>query len=155
MQRKVINSVEDFLALNGSVLGKSSWIKVDQTMINLFADVTKDYQWIHVDESRAKQESAYQSTIAHGYLTLSLLPHLLDEIFVVNNLKQVVNYSIDKIIFRKAVPADSSLRLVATLKSAKDLGGICQARISCVLESETSKETVLEGDITFLYYFDI
>jgi len=153
MNKRIIGSVEDFLNLTGELLGESNWMCVSQEVINHFADATFDHQWIHVNPKRAKKESPYQTTIAHGYLTISLIPHFLDEIFEVVNLKQLVNYSVDKMVFRSAVPVNSRLRMKAMLKSAKDLGNICKASIQCVFEVEGNDEPVLEGNIVFLYYF--
>lgn len=153
MKKRRIGSIEDFLNLSGELLGMSEWICVSQDVINTFADATFDHQWIHIDAERAKAESPYQTTIAHGYLTLSLIPHFIDEIIEVDNLKQLVNYSVDKMVFHSAVPVDSKLRMKATLKSAKDLGNICKASIQCVFEVEGKDEPVLEGTIIFLYYF--
>lgn len=153
MNKRKIESVEDFLSLSGELLGESDWICVSQEVINLFADATFDHQWIHVDPERAKKESPFQTTIAHGYLTLSLIPHFLDEIIEVVNLKQLVNYCVDKMVFHSAVPVDSRLRMKAKLKSAKDLGNICKASILCSFEVEGKDDPVLEGTIIFLYYF--
>ena len=153
MTKRILTSVEDFLDLSGKCLGISDWLKVDQDMINHFADSTLDHQWIHVDSIRAKTESPYRTTIAHGYLTLSLLPHFLEDIIDVRNLKQLVNYSVDKMVFHSIVPVDSRLRMKAVLRSAKDLGDICKASIDCFFELEGKDDSVLEGTIVFLYYF--
>lgn len=153
MSKRIIKSVEDFLNLSGELLGTSEWLSINQKVINHFADSTFDHQWIHVDADRAKTDSPYQTTIAHGYLTLSLIPHFLDEIFEVENLKQLVNYSVEKMVFHSVVPVNSNLRMKATLKSAKDLGDICKASIQCSFEVEGKMEPVLEGSIVFLYYF--
>lgn len=153
MEKLIIKSVDDFIKLSGERLGESNWIMVDQNMINHFADATHDHQWIHVDSERAKEESPYKSTIAHGYLTLSLLPCLLDEIIEVKNLKQYVNYGIEKMVYKSAVPVNSNLRMSATLKSAKDLGGICKANILCSFYIEGNETPVLEGTIIYIYYF--
>lgn len=91
MEKLIINSYEEFEAHLGQELGTSEWVTVDQDRINKFADATLDDQWIHVDVERAKAESPYKSTIAHGYLTLSLLPHMWNQIIQVNNLKMMVN----------------------------------------------------------------
>ena len=139
--------------MEGECLGTSEWLTIDQNVINHFADSTFDHQWIHVDSERAKKDSPYQKTIAHGYLTLSLIPHFLDDIIEVRNLKQLVNYSVEKMVFRSAVSVNSNLRMKATLKSAKDLGDICKASIQCSFEVEGKMEPVLEGSIVFLYYF--
>ena len=91
MEKLVINSFEEFASHEGQQLGISDWLLVDQNRINQFADATLDHQWIHVDVERAKQESPYKSTIAHGYLTLWLLPHLWGQIIEVNHLKMLVS----------------------------------------------------------------
>ena len=153
MGRRAIGSVDDFLNLSGECLGVSEWLTINQNVIHHFADATFDHQWIHVNPERAKKESPFQTTIAHGYLTLSLIPHFLDEIIEVVNLKQLVNYSLDKMVFHSAVPVDSRLRMKATLKSAKDLGNICKTSIHCSFEIEGKDEPVLDGTIIFLYYF--
>ena len=153
MSKRILKSVDDFLNLSGELLGTSEWLTINQNVINHFADSTFDHQWIHVDAERAKTDSPYQTTIAHGYLTLSLIPHFLDEIIEVENLRQLVNYSVDKMIFHTVVPVNSQLRMKATLKSAKDLGNICKASILCSFEVEGNEKPVLEGTIVFLYYF--
>lgn len=153
MSKKTLKSVEDLLNLSGEYLGVSEWLTVDQNIINHFANSTFDHQWIHVDTERAKTDSPYHTTIAHGYLTLSLIPHFLDQIIEVDNLKRLVNYSVEKMVFHSVVPVNSRLRMKATLKSAKDLGEICKASILCTFEVEGKEESVLEGTIVFLYYF--
>ena len=153
MSKRTIGSVDEFLNLSGEFLGMSEWMSIDQNVINHFADSTFDHQWIHVDKERAETESSYKTTIAHGYLTISLIPHFLDEIFEVRNLKQLVNYSVEKMVFHSAVPVDSKLRMKAILKSVKDLGNICKASIHCSFEVEGKDEPVLDGTIIFLYYF--
>ena len=153
MSKRILKSVDDFLNLSGECLGTSEWLTINQNVIDHFADSTFDHQWIHVDVERAKTDSPYHTTIAHGYLTLSLIPHFLDEIFEVRNLKQLVNYSVEKMVFHSAVPVDRKLRMKATLKSAKDLGNICKASIHCSFEVEGQNDPVLVGTIIFLYYF--
>ena len=154
MSKRIFKSVDDFLNFSGELLGTSEWLTINQDVINHFADSTYDHQWIHVDAERAKTDSPYQATIAHGYLTLSLIPHFLNEIIEVENIKQLVNYSVEKMVFHSVVPVDSRLRMKATLKSAKDLGNICKASIQCSFEVEGNTEAVLEGSIVFLYYFE-
>lgn len=154
MDKIKLKTIDDFLNLSGQTLGTSKWLAINQDVINHFADSTFDHQWIHVDTERAKADSPYQTTIAHGYLTLSLIPHFLDQIIEIENLKQMVNYSVDKMVFRSAVPVNSNLRMKASLKSAKDLGKICKASIFCSFEVEGKVEPVLEGSIVFLYYFE-
>ena len=119
MAKLTVNSYEELAARLGEKIGESEWLLVDQERINLFADATLDHQWIHVEPERAKVESPYKSTIAHGYLTLSLLPHMWQEIIEVNNLKMMVNYGMDKMRFGRPVLVNSRIRLVATLDYRK------------------------------------
>ena len=150
----MIHNIDEFIERKGTELGVSEWFEVSQEVINNFADATRDHQWIQVDTNKAATDSPYGSTIAHGYLTLSLLPSLLDEIIEVHNLKQLVNYGIKDFTFKNAVKVGSRLRMHASVKSAKDLGNICQATITCTFEVEGLEESVAEGNIIFLYYFD-
>ncbi|MBE6263079.1 MAG: MaoC family dehydratase [Prevotella sp.] len=154
MNQLVINSYDEFAAYLGKNLGASEWLEVSQERINMFADATLDHQWIHVDVERAKAESPYKSTIAHGYLTLSLLPKMWNEIIKVNNLKMMVNYGMDKMRFGKPVLAGSRVRLVTDLAAIENLRGICKAQISFKIEIEGERKPALEGLATFLYYFE-
>lgn len=154
MSKTIIHNIDEFIERKGTELGVSEWFEVSQEVINNFADATRDHQWIHVDTNKAATDSPYGSTIAHGYLTLSLLPSFLDEIIEVHNLKQLVNYGIKDFTFKNAVKVGSRLRMRASVKSAKDLGNICQATITCTYEVEGLEEPVAEGNIIFLYYFE-
>ena len=102
-------------------------MELSQERINLFADATLDHQWIHVDTERAKVDSPYHSTIAHGYLTLSMLPYLWNQIIQVNNLKMMINYGMDKMKFGQAVLSGQSIRLVTTLHSLTNLRGVAKS----------------------------
>ena len=153
MQQLVINSYDEFAAYLGKELGVSDWLPVDQERINKLADATLDPQWIHVDVERAKRESPYKSTIAHGYLTLSLLPYLWNQIIKVNNLEMMVNYGMDQMKFGQAVVTGSRIRLVAKLKDITNLRGICRAAIDFKIEIEGQRKPALQGVATFLYYF--
>ena len=154
MSKTIIHNIDEFIERKGTELGVSEWFEVSQEVINNFADATRDHQWFHVDTNKAATDSPYGSTIAHGYLTLSLLPSFLDEIIEVHNLKQLVNYGIKDFTFKNAVKVGSRLRMRASVKSAKDLGNICQATITCTFEVEGLEEPVAEGNIIFLYYFE-
>lgn len=153
MEKLIINSYEEFAAHLGEQLGVSDWLEVDQERINLFADATLDHQWIHVDVEKAKKESQYKNTIAHGYLTLSLLPYLWSQIIEVNNIKMLVNYGMDKMRFGQPVVTGSKVRLVTKLQAISNLRGICKAEIDFKIEIEGQRKPALEGVATFLYYF--
>lgn len=148
-----INSYDEFAAHLGEELGASDWLTVDQDRINKFADATLDHQWIHVDVERAQAESAYHSTIAHGYLTMSLIPYLWNQIIEVNNLEMQVNYGMDKMRFGQPVITGSRVRLVTKLHNIVDLRGICKAEIDFKMEIEGQRKPALQGIASFLYYF--
>ena len=153
MEKLVINSFDEFAAYQGKELGKSDWLEVDQDRINKFADATLDHQWIHVDVERARVESPYKSTIAHGYLTLSLLPYLWGQIIEVKNIDMLVNYGMDKMRFGQAVVTGSRVRLVAKLHSIENLRGIAKTEIDFAIEIEGQRKPALKGIASFLYYF--
>ena len=107
----------------GADLGVSRWVDVDQDMIQAFADATGDHQWIHVDVERAKNEMPGGKCIAHGFLTLSLIPQLMYEMLKVEKLKNGINYGSNKLRFTNMVPAGSRVRLGMKIKEINDIGG--------------------------------
>ncbi|MBR5296474.1 MAG: MaoC family dehydratase [Parabacteroides sp.] len=154
MEKVIINSYADFEQLIGKQIGISDYIELTQERINLFDDATLDHQWIHVDTERAKVESPFKSTIAHGYLTLSLLPYLWNQIIEVNNLKMMINYGMDKMKFGQAVLTGQSIRLVTSLQSLSNLRGVAKAEIKFSIEIKDQPKKALEGIAIFLYYFN-
>ncbi len=154
MEKLIINSYDEFAAYEGKELGASEWLTVGQDRINLFADATLDHQWIHVNVEKAKEESPYKSTIAHGYLTLSLIPYMWDQIIEVNNIKMLVNYGMDKMRFGQPVITGSRVRLVTKLHSIQNLRGICKTEVEVKIEIEGQRKCALEGIASFLYYFE-
>lgn len=154
MDKVIINSYEEFEKLVGQQIGVSDWLEIPQERINRFADATLDHQWIHVDVEKAKAESPFKSTIAHGYLTLSLLPYLWNQIIEVNNLKMMVNYGMDKMRFGQAVLVGQSVRLTAHLQSLVNLRGVAKAEIKFSIDIKDQKKKAIEGVATFLYYFN-
>ena len=154
MDKLIINSYEDFEQYVGKELGASGYVQLTQERINLFADATLDHQWIHVDTEKAKAESPFGTTIAHGYLTMSMLPYLWDQIVEVNNLERMMNYGMDKMKFGQAVKSGESIRLVADLQAIANLRGTVKAEIKFSIEIKDQKKKALEGVATFLYYFN-
>ena len=153
MSKLIINNYDEFAALLGKNIGTSDYVELTQERINLFADATLDHQWIHVDQEKAKKDSPFKTTIAHGYLTLSMLPYLWNQIIEVKNLKLMVNYGMDKMKFGQAVKSGESIRLVADLHSIANLRGTIKAEIKFSIEIKDQKKKALEGIATFLYYF--
>ena len=153
MGKLIIRSHEEFESRVGQELGISSFMTVTQEQINKFADATFDHQWIHVDEERAKREGAFGGTIAHGYLTLSLLPYMWDEIIQVENIKMLVNYGIDDFRFNQPVLVNSRIRTKVILRSVTNLRGITKIQLDIAMEIEGNRKPAFEGTMTFLYHF--
>ena len=154
MSKVIINSFHEFTALLGKNIGVSDYVELSQERINMFADATLDHQWIHVDTERAATESPFKTTIAHGYLTLSVLPYLWNQIIEVKNLKMMVNYGMDKMKFGQAVKSGESVRLVADLHSIENLRGIAKVQIKFSIEIKETNKKALSGIATFLNYFE-
>jgi len=153
MEKIVINSYAEFEQHIGKGLGVSDYHRITQDQINLFAQATLDHQWIHTDPERAASESPYGTTIAHGYLNLSILPYLWQQVVKVNNIKMLVNYGIEKLRFNQPVLVNNEVRLVASLLSLVNLRGITKAEINVMLEIKDNKKPALEGTLVFLYHF--
>lgn len=134
-------------------MGVSDYHKITQDQINLFADATLDHQWIHTDPERASQ-SQFGSTIAHGYLTLAITPHLWKQIADIRNTKMMINYGIEKMRFNQAVTVNSEVRLKAKLASLMDLRGITKAQLDIELEIKDSKKSAFTATLVFLYHFN-
>ena len=153
MGKLIINSYAEFETHVGKELGVSDYHKITQEQINLFADATLDYQWIHVDTKRAKKESPYAATIAHGYLSISVLPYLWNQVIEVHNITMLVNYGIENLKFGQPVVVDSEVRIKTTLKSLINLRGTAKAEVEVVMEIKDSKKPAYKGVIVFLYQF--
>ena len=153
MEKLIVNSFEEFEQYVGKELGVSDYLRITQKQINLFADATLDHQWIHVDEERAKTESPYGTTIAHGYLTLSVVPYLWEQVVEVRNIKLLVNYGIEKLRFNQPVSVDSEIRLKAKLNSLVNLRGVSKAEVQVTLEISGNKKSALDATLVFLYHF--
>ncbi|WP_419870364.1 MaoC family dehydratase [Chryseobacterium sp. CT-SW4] len=149
----IINSLEEYKSLEGTIIGSSPWHTIDQDQINKFADVTLDHQWIHVDSHRAAAESPYGSTIAHGYLTLSLIPYLWKQIADVRNVSLEINYGIENLKFGIPVKVDSEVSLQATIKSVNDMRGIVKVIVGARLLLRDESKPVYTGNVVFLYHF--
>lgn len=133
----IFDNLEEFLAAEGTHLGFSEWLAVPQATIDAFADATGDHQWIHVDESRAAS-GPFGTTIAHGYLTLSLIPALTASIFRVGNIVMGVNYGLDKVRFPSALPSGTRIRAGAEFLHAvvRENGTLASIRVSVLAEGD-------------------
>lgn len=150
----VVNSYAEFEAYLGKEIGVSQWHTIDQGQISKFADATLDHQWIHIDQEKAATESPFKATIAHGYLTLSLIPYLWKQIAEIRNIKMEINYGIESFKFGQAVVVDSEVRLKAKLKSIVNLRGITKVNIEAILEINGEAKPAYTGEVMFLYHFN-
>lgn len=147
---RVFDNLDDFKAAAGEELGTSDWLTVTQEQIDTFADATGDHQWIHVDPERAVA-GPFGTTIAHGYLTLSLLPVLSGQIFKIEGLAMGVNYGSNKVRFPEPVPVGSRLRATATLKETAEIGIGTQAVTTYVIEREGGSKPVCVAEIVTVF----
>jgi len=154
MDKLIISSFAEFEKYIGKELGVSEYLKITQEQINKFAEATLDPQWIHIDPERAKKESPFGDTIAHGYLTLSVAPYLWKQIAEINNIKMMINYGVEKMKFNQPVLVNSEVRLRAKLESLADLRGITKAQIHITMEIEGSKKPAYTASLIFLYHFN-
>ncbi|MEQ9229860.1 MAG: MaoC family dehydratase [Cyclobacteriaceae bacterium] len=153
MSKVVINSHQEFEAYLGQEIGVSDWLQITQDQINLFADATLDHQWIHCDVERAKS-GPFGTPIAHGYLTLSVMPYLWEQIAEFHNVKMLVNYGIDSLKFGQPVMVGSEVRLKAKLKNLLNLRGISKTELDVVLEIKDEKKPAFNATMIFLYHFE-
>jgi acyl dehydratase len=150
----IIKNYAEFESHLGKELGVSDWHTITQQQIDKFADATIDHQWIHTDTEKAKNEGPFGGTIAHGYLTVSLLPYFWHQIADVQNLKMQINYAIDSIKFGQPVLVDTRVRLKAKLAAIVNLRGITKATIGVEMEIEGQKKPAYTGEVVFLYHFN-
>jgi acyl dehydratase len=153
MAKLVINSFKEFEQYIGKNLGMSEYIKIDQERINKFAESTLDYQWIHTDTKRAAIDSPFKKTIAHGYLAISLVPYLWNQIAEINNIKMLINYGIEDLKFGQPVVVDSEVRLKVKLASLVNLRGIAKTGLDAELEIKDNPKPAFTATVVLLYHF--
>jgi acyl dehydratase len=146
-----VNSIEDLTALVGTHLGYSDYLAVTQEQVNLFAEATGDHQWIHVDPERAAS-GPFGHTIAHGYLTLSLVPVLLAGVLRVGGVAMGVNYGTNKVRFTSPVPVGADIRAGATLASIDEVTGGIQVVLDVVVEVRDAPKPSCVAQVVFRYY---
>ena len=149
----IIKSHAEFESQLGKEIGVSPWHQITQEQINDFANATLDFQWIHTDVERANKESPFKTTIAHGYLTLSLIPYFWKQIADVQNLQMEVNYGIEQLRFGQAVLVNAEIRCRVWLKSIINLRGITKATLFIQLEIKDQPKHAFTADVLFLYHF--
>ena len=153
VERLVIPTLAEVKQHVGRSLGPTDWIPISQERINAFAQVTGDHQWIHVDVERASRESPWKTTIAHGYLTLSMVPDLLARILAIGGWRSAVNTGLDKLRLTAPVPSGSRVRMRAEIKDARDVprGGL-RVTFAIRFEVEGSPKPALLGNVNYVYF---
>ena len=152
MVRKIIESPYDFKNLIGKNIGKSEWKIINQKNINDFAKATEDFQWIHVDVDKTKKKSPYKNTIAHGYLSLSLIPKFVEEIWECKNLKLILNYGSEKIRFITPVICNSFIRANIFIMDAKDYKEGILVKSKVDIEIKNNHKLALSAEILSLLF---
>jgi acyl dehydratase len=147
MAARVINGLAELKELVGTEVGLGEWFTVDQALINSFADVTRDRQWIHLDTDRAKLESPYKTTIAHGFLTLSLMSHLHSQgVQVKGDFTRAINYGFNRVRFPAPVPAGSRIRIRSTLQDLEEIAGGVQITWNITVEIEGNPKPAVAAE---------
>ncbi|MGH9018109.1 MAG: MaoC family dehydratase [Acidimicrobiales bacterium] len=147
-----VKSADEFHALTGQHLGFSDWFRIDQSRVNLFADATDDHQWIHVDPERAAG-GPFGGPIAHGYLTLSLIPALIHQVLSVEGMKLGVNYGCNKVRFPAPVKVGTNLRLGAAVGTVEDVTDGVQVVVEVTMETEGSDKPSCVAEVVYRYYW--
>ena len=155
MPQRVIDGLVELRSLVGQEVGVSDWFTLTQERINAFAEVTEDRQWIHCDADRARAESPYGTTIAHGFLTLSLLGHLLSQaVRLTGPLSRKINYGLNRVRFPAAVPAGARIRARCTLQAAEEVPGGLQLAWVVTMECEGQPKPVMVAESLSRIYLD-
>lgn len=149
---RTFHSPDELKAAVGEQLGHTDWLEVDQKRIDLFAEATGDHQWIHVDPEKAAR-GPFGTTIAHGYLTLSLLPLFGPQLIAVDGVRMGVNYGTNKVRFPAPVPAGSRLRSTAVITDVEDVPGGVQVSVAFTVEREGGDKPVCVAASVSRYYF--
>jgi acyl dehydratase len=153
MTATLVNGVEGIRAPPlGETLGTSDWVEITQDMVNTFAEATGDHQWIHVDPERARKESPFGGPIAHGYLTLSLVPRLMPEIIEFAGFSLTVNYGCEKVRFSSPVPVGSRLRATAAVQQVTDVAGGVQLAVEMAMTVEGATKPACVATILIRQY---
>lgn len=147
-----IATLEDLKALAGTEVAVSSWIEVSQERVNLFADATGDHQWIHVDPVRCGRESPFGRPIAHGFLTLALLPAIFEDALSMLDVRMVLNYGLNKVRFPAPLPVGSRVRGRLSLQAVEDIDGGSQLVWDVVLECEGGSKPVCVAEFLMRRY---
>jgi acyl dehydratase len=149
---QIINGIPELKGFIGKEIGVSEWLTITQERILAFAQATNDHQWIHTDPERARAQLPYGNTIAHGFLTLSLAPHFLHEIYRMEGIRMAINYGLNNVRFTSPVVTESRLRMRASLLSVEDVPGGFKATTTLTFEVEGKNKPVCVAETLTIFY---
>jgi acyl dehydratase len=152
MAKVVVENLDALKAMTGREIGVTDWFVLTQDRIDKFADATGDHQWIHIDRERGQRESPYGTTIAHGFLTLSLVSQFIKDVIHLNGVRMAVNYGLNRVRFPSAVLADSNIRARVVLQSVKDVADGVETTWLITVESEGSSKPNCVAEWLTRYY---
>jgi acyl dehydratase len=147
-----IKTLEDLAEFTGREIALTDWFEMTQERINQYADATDDHQWIHVDRERSERESPYKATIAHGLLTLSLVPKFLSDSIPIDGLGMAINYGLNRVRFPAAVRAGALIRARIVLLSTREVPDATEAIYSITIESQDSDKPCCVAEMVVRYY---
>lgn len=153
MPPRVIHGLDELKTLIGQPLGTGEWVEITQEQVQMFADATGDQQWLHTDPDRAKRESPYGQTIAHGFLTLSLCPALTQQVFVIEGIKMGVNYGLNRVRFPSAVKVGARIRLSSHMVDLKECQGGATVTYKQTIEVEGEDRPACVAEMMARLYF--
>lgn len=147
----IATGIDEIKALAGTDLGTTGWLEIDQARVNTFADATNDHQWIHVDEEKAKG-GPFKGTIAHGYLTLSLLIPMFNELLELRNIGMAINYGLNKVRFPSPVPVGSKIRLAGRVAGVAEVTGGVQMSVDFTVEIDGIGKPACVAQAVYRFY---
>jgi acyl dehydratase len=145
-------TLEELRGMVGREIAVTEWIEITQERIDTFADATEDHQWIHIDQERAQRESPYETTIAHGFLTLSLVANFLNDAIHIDGLRMAINYGLNRVRFPAAVPVGSRIRARFVLQSMRDAGDATEVIYSITVEGQRAEKPCCVAEWLVRYY---
>jgi acyl dehydratase len=145
-------TLDELRELLGREIAVTEWLEITQERIDRFADATEDHQWIHIDPERAQRESPYGATIAHGFLTLSLIPKFLKDSIQIDGVRMAINYGLNRVRFPAAVRAGSHIRARIVVQSMRDVGDSTEVIYSITIESQRAEKPYCVAEMLARYY---
>jgi acyl dehydratase len=145
-------TLDELRGLAGQEIAVTEWMEITQERINAFADATEDHQWIHIDRDRAQRESPYGTTIAHGFLTLALLPKFLKDSIQIGGLRMAINYGLNRVRFPSEVRAGAGIRARIVLQSTREVGDATEVIYSITIESQRAEKPCCVAEWVVRYY---